>query len=218
MTLRQSVPDNLLSQKEILDYMNTHEEEIFNVIKVGIQVHLTKAVGGEVIKTNVLARDGRVIEETQNTAKPGYGIDSRKCINGKPNQYAKTPEKVVGLYQIEGGRSFADIAPGETVNAITTDNEQRQALVAQEDLYIAATWGEIQYVAKGGLITIFDNEAIGNNNPCDMVMTNKGKQGTVPLTENMFKVRADLNKQGVEITSAMEKFMEVAAGEDRKNP
>lgn len=218
MSLRISTKEKPLSQSEVLNYIKTHKSQVFDIAKVSIEVELTKAKGGELVETNVLARDGHKIEETKNVAQEGFAIDTRKCINGELDQYAKKPEKVAGLYEIEGGKSFEEMAPGETVKAKTIGGEQRQAIVAEEDLFLDTTWGEVQYVAKGGLVTFSNGEAIGNNNPCDMVLVNNGKQGTVPLTEPVFKIRSDLEKQGVEITPAMENFMKIAASEDRKNP
>ncbi len=216
--LTKSTKEKPLTQAYMKSYFKLFQNQVFDIAKIGIDVELTKAVGGESVVTNVLARDGRKIEETKNTAKAGQAIDTRTCINGDLDQYAKKPEKVTGLYQIEDGRSFADIAPGETVRATTIGGEKRRAIVAPEDIFLATTWGEVQHIAKGGLITMSGDEAIGNNNPCDMVMVNGDKQGTVPLTESVFKIRADLEKQGVQITPAMEGFMQVAAVEDRKNP
>lgn len=219
MSLRESTKEQPLSQSEVLNYVKLHKAEVFDIAKVAIDVELTKAAGGELVETNVLARDGRKIEETKNTAQEGFAIDTRHCINGEKDQYAKKPAKVAGLYQIEGGRSFDDVNPGETVKAKTIGGEQRKAVVAQQDMYLDTSWGEVQFVAKGGLVTISGEEAIGNNNPCDMVLVGKnGKQGTVPMTSEVFKIRADLEKQGVEISPAMEGFLKVAAAEDRKNP
>lgn len=216
--IRTSTAEKPLEQTEIMNYVKTHKAEVFDIAKIAIDVELTKAVGGEKVETNVLARDGRKIEETTNTAKEGQAIDTRLCINGDKDQYAKKPEKVAGLYEIEGGRSYDDVAPGETVKARTIGGEQRKAIVAEQDMYVNASWGEVQFVAKGGLITISGNEAIGNNNPCDMVLVVDGKQGKVPMTEPVFKIRADLEKQGIKTTPAVEKFFKTAAEEDKKNP
>ena len=54
---------------------------------------LTKARGGEAVHTITLARDGRTIEETTNSAQEGFAIDTRTCINGSKDQYAKKPAK-----------------------------------------------------------------------------------------------------------------------------
>ena len=218
MPIRESSKEKPLSQSEVMNYVKLHRDEVFSIAKVSIDVELTKAKGGEQVETNVLARDGRKIEETKNIAKEGQAIDTRHCINGDKDQYAKKPEKVAGLYEIEGGRSFDDVKAGETVKAKTIGGEKRDAIVAAEDTYLDTTWGEVQFVAKGGLITLSGNEAIGNNNPCDMVLVIDGKQGKVPLTEPIFKQRADLEKQGLKPTPAVEKFFGIAAAEDRKNP
>lgn len=217
MTLRASTKDNPLSQQYVMSYVKTHRAEVFDVEKVAIDVELTKARGGELVETNVLARDGRKIEETKNTASEGFAIDTRHTISGEKDQYAKKPAKVAGLYKIEGGRSYEEVAPGETVKAKTVGGEQRKAIVATEDTYLDTTWGERQFVAKGGLITISGNEAIGNNNPCDMVLVVDGKKSNVVMTEPVYKQRKDLEAQGAKLTPAVEGFFKVAAEEDRKN-
>lgn len=135
MTIKESTKESPLSQQEILNYVKTHKSEVFEIAKIGIAVELTKAKGGKLVETNVLARDGRKIEETKNTAKEGQAIDTRHCINGDKDQYAKKPEKVAGLYKIDDGRSFEDMAPGETAKAHTTGGEHRQAIVA--DKYVS---------------------------------------------------------------------------------
>lgn len=216
--IRTSTAEKPLEQTEIMNYVKTHRAEIFDIAKIAIDVELTKAVGGERVETNVLARDGRKVEETTNIAKEGQAIDTRHCINGDKDQYAKKPEKVAGLYEIEGGRSYDDVAPGETVKAKTVGGEQRKAFVAEQDMYINASWGEVQFVAKGGLVTISGNEAIGNNNPCDMVLVVDGKQSDVVMTKPIFEQRKDLEAKGAKLTPAVEKFFNVAAAEDRKNP
>lgn len=216
--IRTSSAEKPLEQTEIMNYVKTHRSEIFEIAKVAIDVELTKAAGGESVETNVLARDGRKVEETKNIAKEGQAIDTRHCINGDKDQYAKKPEKVAGLYEIEGGRSFDDVAPGETVKARTIGGEQRKAFVAEQDMYINASWGDVQFVAKGGLVTISGDEAIGNNNPCDMVLVVDGKQSNVVMTEPIFKQRKDLEAQGAQLTPAVENFFKIAAEEDRKNP
>jgi len=218
MTLRASAKEKPLSQAEVLLYVKTHKAEVFEIAKIGIEVELTKAKGGEQVETNVLARDGRKIEETKNIAKEGQAIDTRHCINGDKDQYAKKPEKVAGLYKIDDGRSFEEMQPGETAKAHTIGGEHRQAIAADRDMYLDTAWGETQFVAKGGLITISGNEAIGNNNPCDMVLVVDGKESKVPMTEPVFKQRADLEKQGAELSPAVEGFFKIAAAEDRKNP
>ena len=216
--MRMSTPDKPLEQSEIMNFVKTHKSEVFDVEKVAIDVELTKAKGGEEVQTTVLARDGRPIDETKNTAKEGFGIDTRHVISGAKDQYAKKPEKVDGLYEIEDGRTFADVAPGETVKAKTVGGEQRKAFVAEQDMYLNASWGEVQFVAKGGIVTISGGEAIGNNNPCDLVIVSDGKKGNVVLTEPVFKIRKDMEQQGMTAAPAVEKFFKVAAEEDRKNP
>ncbi len=218
MTLRASTNEKPLSQAEVLNYIKTHRAEVFEITKVAIDVELTKAKGGELIETNVLARDGRKIKETKNIVKEGFAIDTRHTISGEKDQYAKNPAKVAGLYEIEGGRSYEDVAPGETVKAKTVGGEHRQAIVADKDMYLDTTWGEVQFVAKGGLITISGEEAIGNNNPCDMVLIVDGKQSNVVMTEPVYKQRKDLESQGAKLTPAVEEFFAIAAEEDRKNP
>lgn len=51
-----------------------------------------------------------------------------------------------------------------------------------------------------------------------MVLVSDGKQSNVPMTEPVFKQRADLEKQGAKLSPAVEGFFKVAAEEDRKNP
>ena len=216
--MRESTKENPLTQAEVANFFKTHKQDIFEVMKTSIDVELTKAKGGEVVETNVLARDGRKVEEAKKVAKEGEAIDTRHCINGDKDQYAKKPEKVAGLYVIEGGRSYDDVAPGETVKAQTVGGERRIAIVAEQDMYIHASWGSVQFVAKGGLVTISGEEAIGNNNPCDMVLVVDGKQSNVVMTKPVFEQRKDLEAQGAKLTPAVEKFFEVAAAEDRKNP
>lgn len=216
--IRVSGVENPLTQSEIADYIKMHQFELFDVAKTGIEVELTKAVGGERVETNVLARDGRKITETTNIAPKGFGIDTRHTISGEKDQYAKSPDKITGFYEIEGGRSFGDLVFGETVKAKTIGGERRKAFVAEQDMYISASWGEVQFVGKGGIVTISGNEAIGNNNPCDMVLAIDDTKGNVPLSEPVFKIRTDLEKQGVKPTPAIEKFFKVAAEEDGKNP
>ena len=221
--MRESTKENPLTQAEVANFFKTHKQDIFEVMKTSIDVELTKAKGGEVVETNVLARDGRKVEEAKNVAKEGQAIDTRHCINGDKDQYAKKPEKVAGLYVIEGGRSYDDVAPGETVKAQTVGGERRIAIVAEQDMYIAAPWApddptQTQFVAKGGLITVSGTEYIGNNNPCDMVFVVDGKQSDVVMTKPVYEQRKDLEAKGAKLTPAVEKFFKVAAAEDRKNP
>ena len=218
MTLRTSTKENPLSQTEILNYVKTHRAEVFEVAKVAIDVNLTKAAEAGTIKTTTLARDGHKIDETENNIQEGFAVDTRHCINGDLDQYAKKPAKVAGSYEIEGGRTWDEVNLGETVKAKTIGGEHRQAIVAKETLFLATDWGEIQEVGKGGLVTISGNEAIGNNNPCDMVLVVDGKESAVVMTEPVYKQRKNLEAQGAKLTPAVEGFFKVAADEDRKNP
>ncbi len=52
--------------------MTKNPEAVFEVEKIGIAVELTKALGGEEVRTVVLARDGRTVEETTNVAGEGF--------------------------------------------------------------------------------------------------------------------------------------------------
>ena len=217
--LRASSAENPLSQEEILKYAKENGGMLFDVEKVGIPVDLTKAVGGEKVQTKTLARDGRVIEETSNVAKEGFAIDSRKCLDGSPDQYAKKPEKAgSNNYTLDDGRTFAEMMPGETAKAHTVGGERRKAMVAENDMYLQASWGEVQFVAKGGLVTFMGDEAIGNNNPCDMVIANGDRKGNRVLTASGYEIRKDLENSGVELSDGAKKFLQVAAEEDRKNP
>lgn len=219
VALRASSAENPLSQEEILKYAKENSEMLFDIEKVGIAVDLTKAIGGEKVQTKTLARDGRVIEETSNVAKEGFAIDSRKCLDGSPDQYAKKPEKAgSNNYMLDDGRTFAEMEPGETAKAHTVGGEQRKAMVAEKDMYLQASWGEVQFVAKGGLVTFMGDEAIGNNNPCDMVITNGERKGNKVLTSSSYEIRRDLESSGVQLSDGAKKFLEVAAEEDRKNP
>ncbi len=171
------------------------------------------------MQTKTLARDGRVIEETSNVAKEGFAIDSRKCLDGSPDQYAKKPEKAgSNNYTLDDGRTFAEMMPGETAKAHTVGGERRKAMVAENDMYLQASWGEVQFVAKGGLVTFMGDEAIGNNNPCDMVIANGDRKGNRVLTASGYEIRKDLENSGVELSDGAKKFLQVAAEEDRKNP
>ena len=217
--LRASSAENPLSQEEILKYAKENGGMLFDVEKVGIPIDLTKAVGGEKVQTKTLARDGRVIEETSNVAKEGFAIDSRKCLDGSSDQYAKKPEKAgSNNYTLDDGRTFAEMMPGETAKAHTVGGERRKAMVAESDMYLQASWGEVQFVAKGGLVTFMGDEAIGNNNPCDMVITNGDRKGNKVLTASGYEIRKDLESSGIELSDGAKKFLQVAAEEDRKNP
>ena len=108
--------------------------------------------------------------------------------------------------------------PGETAKAHTVGGERRKAMVAESDMYLQASWGEVQFVAKGGLVTFMGDEAIGNNNPCDMVIANGDRKGNRVLTASGYEIRKDLENSGVELSDGAKKFLQVAAEEDRKNP
>lgn len=216
--MRESTKENPLTQAEVLNYVKTHKAEIFEVAKVAIDVELTKAAEPGTCLTTTLARDGRKIDETVNNYQEGFAIDTRHCINGDLDQYAKKPARVAGSYELDGGRAWEDVAPGETVKATTIGGEHRQAFVADKTLFIATEWGEIQEVGTGGIVTISGNEAIGNNNPCDMVLVVDGKQSDVVMTKPVYEQRKDLEAKGAKLTPAVEKFFKVAAAEDRKNP
>lgn len=216
--MRESTRENPLSQAEVLNHVKTHRSDVFEVAKVAIDVELTKAAEAGTCVTTTLARDGHKIEETLNNYQEGFAIDKRHCINGDLDQYAKKPAKVAGSYELDGGRSWEEVTPGETVKAKTIGGEHRQAFVAEKTLFIATEWGDIQEVGAGGIVTISGTEAIGNNNPCDMVLVVDGKQSNVVMTKPVFEQRKDLEAQGAKLTPAVEKFFKVAAEEDRKNP
>ena len=90
--------------------------------------------------------------------------------------------------------------------------------MATHDMWLKATWGQVQFVARGGIVTISHNEAIGNNNPCDMVIYTKGGAGREVLTKAARIIRYDLEQQGIALNSGVEKFLKVAAREDMKSP
>ena len=73
-------------------------------------------------------------------------------------------------------------------------------------------------MAKGGLVTFMGDEAIGNNNPCDMVIANGDRKGNKVLTASGYEIRKDLENSGVELSDGAKKFLQVATEEDRKNP
>jgi hypothetical protein len=193
-------------------------DAVFEVEKIEIPVQLTKAKGGEAVHTITLARDGRTIDETTNTAGEGFGIDTRTCINGAPDQYAKKPAKVEGGYTIDDGRSFEELKAGETVKAHTKGREVRKAFVAPFDMYLDTTWGEVQFVAKGGLVTFSGEEAIGNNNPCDMVLHTPSGNGSVVLTEPASKVKNNARTSGLSLSKGAKKFLAIAHAEDVRSP
>ena len=218
--LRNSTKENPISQAEALEFIIKNPEAVFEVEKIGIPVELTKAVGGEKVHTITLARDGRTIEETTNTANEGFAIDSRRCVNGSKDQYAKKPAKAgPGNYTVDDGRTFDDLAPGETAKAHTVGGEVRKAIVAKEDMYLDTSWSEVQFVAKGGLVTFMGEEAIGNNNPCDLVLRDGDKKASMVLTSPSYNIRKNYEACfGKKPEGAVEEFLQVTAGEDRKNP
>jgi len=218
--LRKSTKENPISQAEALEYINQNPEAVFEIEKIGIPVEITKAKGGENVHTVVLARNGKTIEETTNTAAEGFAIDTRRCLNGSKDQYAKKPAKAgPDNYTLDDGRTFADLAAGETAKAHTVGGEIRKAIVASEDMYLDTTWGETQFIAKGGLVTFMGEEAIGNNNPCDMVLHEGGQKGSVVLTAPGYNIRKNYEAVfGKKPNSAVESFLQTAVEEDRKNP
>lgn len=217
-TLRMSTKGNPILQEEALEFIKNNPEAVFEVQKVAIPVKVTKAKGGETVHTVTLARDGRTIDETTNTADKGFGIDTRECINGALDQYAKKPAKM-SAYELVGGRSFDDLAAGESSAAMTIkEKEARKAFVVTEDTYLATTWGEVQFIAKGGLITFMGDEAIGNNNPCDMVLHTSDGNGDVVLTSHNRLIAADARSKGLDLPKGAKTFLAVAKEEDAKNP
>jgi len=217
--LRTSTEKNPILQEEALAFLNSHPEVVFEVQKVAIPVKLTKAKEGETVHTITLARDGRTINETTNTAQEGFGIDTRTCIDGSLDQYAKKPAKVTGNYVLDDGRSFDDLAVGESVGATTVrEKEPRKAFVAEEDMYLATTWGEIQFVARGGLVTFSGDEAIGNNNPCDMVLHTANGNGDVVLTSHSRLIKSDASSKDLKLPDGAKRFLAVTKEEDGKNP
>ncbi len=174
--LRSSTRTNPISQAELTEFLNAHPELVLEVQKISIPVQLTKTAGGEVVHTVIVKPNGRVVFETVNTATPGGGIDHRPTPDGRTERYCKSAENVTEQYYIvEGNRKFSELKPGETVNAHTVGREIRTAMIAMQDIYLETTWGNVQLVAKGGLITFTETgEAIGNNNPCDIVILENG--------------------------------------------
>ncbi len=217
-SLRKSTQQKPISQDEALKYITKNPDVVFEIEKIEIPVRLTKAKEGETVHTVTLARDGRTIDETTNTVQEGFGIDTRKCLDGSLDQYAKKPQKVASGYTIDDGRLFDDLAVGETVDAHTSGKEIRRAFVAEEDMYLDTTWGEVQFVAKGGLVTFMGDEAIGNNNPCDMVIHTEEGNGKVVLTDHYLQVATDLTERGLPILKGTQKFLDVIKEEDLKNP
>jgi len=224
-SLKDSTKDATISQEDLVAYRKANPDKIFQVEKIGIPVLLTKAKGGEKVHTITLARDGRVIEETTNEAQAGFAIDTRTCINGSKDQYAKKPAKAgTKNYTLdkekedEPDRTFDDLQPGETAAAHTVGGEIRDAFVAQKDMWIATSWGEPQFVAKGGLITFMGEEAIGNNNPCDLVIHEGEKSAKTPLTAYAYNIGKEYQATfGKEPTGGVKLFLDVALSEDKKN-
>ncbi len=218
--LRNSTKENPISQEEALEFITKNPEAVFEVEKIGIAVELTKALGGEQVRTVVLARDGRTVEETTNVAGEGFAIDSRRCINGGTDQYAKKPAKAgPNNYTVDDGRTFEELKPGETAKAHTVGGEVRKAIAAPEDMYLSTTWGEVQFVAKGGLVTFMGDEAIGNNSPCDLVLREDGKKASMVLTAPGYNIRKNYEAVfGKKPEGAVDEFLQIAVGEDRKNP
>ena len=216
--LRESTEKKPITQEEALAFAEKNPDDVFEVEKIEIAVKLTKAKKNEEVHTITLARNGRTINETTNKADEGFGIDTRKCINGSLDQYAKKPAKVDGGYTIDDGRTFDDIKVGETVSAHTKGNEVRKAFVAPTDMWLATTWGEIQFVAKGGIVTISGGEAIGNNNPCDMVVHTASGRGDTVLTSYWREIETDIAEKGLDVSKGLAKFLRVIKEEDEINP
>lgn len=216
--LRKSAPDKPLSQTEILDFVKENPDEVFEVAKIKIPVKQTKTHHEQRVQTVTVARDGRRIKETAQTVPEGYGVDTRVCIDGSLDQYAKKPARVKTDYTFDDGRSFDELDVGETAQAHTKNQEIRQAFVAPFDMWLKATWGQVQFVARGGIVTISNGEAIGNNNPCDMVVWTSHGAGREVLTKPARVIRYDLEQQGIPICRGAEKFLKTAAKEDMKSP
>lgn len=216
--LRKTSPQKPLLQEEAWQYINAHPEVVFEVEKIRIPVQLTKALKGTKVRTVTLARDGRRIKETENVAQEGYGIDTRICIDGSIDQYAKKPARVVKDYTIDSGEAFDNVAQGETVLSHTKGLDIRKAFVAEEDLYLATTWGQVQFVAKGGIVTFMGKEAIGNNNPCDMVLHTTQANGDVVLTCPVDEIKKDAKQKKLILTQGVRRFFAVARTQDIKNP
>lgn len=214
--LRKSSQDNPLTQEEVKVYAEKHPQEVFFVQKIDIPVKLTKTAQKTVVDTVVVARDGRKIHETSHIADVGYGIDTRYCVDGSIDQYAKKPQKVKKSYTIDDGRSFAEMKPAETALAHTDGDDIRQAFVAEKDMYLATNWGAVQFVARGGIVTFLGTEAIGNNNPCDMVLHTPVGNGGVVLTKYASAIKRDMLKRQLPISKGVEKFLKIAQTEDMK--
>lgn len=214
--LRNSSADNPLTQEEVLAFVENAPNEVFWVQKVDIPVKLTKTAQKTAVETVVVARDGRKIHETSNLADIGYGIDTRYCVDGSVDQYAKKPHKVKTSYKIDDGRTFDEVAFSETTAAHTDGDDIRKAFVATKDLYLKTNWGSVQFVARGGIVTFLGNEAIGNNNPCDMVLHTDLGNGNVVLTKYASAIRRDMFKRELPISAGAEKFLKIAQTEDMK--
>lgn len=218
--LRKSTKENPLSQEELYKFIESNPDNTFEIEQISIPVKIKKAKGGEVIKTSVLSRSGKVIEETTNIAKEGFAIDIRKCINGQIDTYTKKPEKVQSdNYTFDDNRTFTDLSLGETTQAHTVAGEVRKAIVAKNDTYIQTAWGEVQYIAKGGIISFVGKEGIGNNNPCDWVIKSGNKKGNIPLTNLASEVKKDyLQNVNKDINKGLKDFFDVASSQDKINP
>ena len=216
--LRKSSPENPLTQQEVLDFVAQNPEAVFEVMKIKIAVKQVKTYDKEKVKTVTVARDGRRIFETEQIVPEGYGVDTRVCVDGSLDRYAKKPARVKTDYTFDDGRDFDEIGVGETAKAHTKREEIRKAFVAEQDMWLQATWGKIQFVAKGGIVTISNGEAIGNNNPCDMVIYCGSKKGGAFLTKPARVIRYDLKDRGIPIEKGVARFLKVAAREDMKSP
>jgi hypothetical protein len=216
--LRKSTPQQPLLQEEVLRFVKENPDEVFEVAKIKIPVKQTKARHQQWVNTVTIARDGRRIKETSQTVPEGYGVDTRVCVDGSLDQYAKKPARVKSDYTFDDGRSFDELDIGETAQAHTKRQEVRQAFVAPFDMWLKATWGQVQFVARGGIVTISNGEAIGNNNPCDMVVWTSHGAGREVLTKAARVIRYDLEQQGIPICRGAEKFLKTAAKEDMKSP
>jgi len=214
--LRKSSQDNPLTQEDVKVYAEKHPQEVFFVQKIDIPVKLTKTAQKTVVDTVMVARDGRKIHETSHITDVGYGIDTRYCIDGSLDQYAKKPTKVQNSYTIDDGRTFAEMKPAETTTAHTDGDDIRQAFVAEKDMYLATNWGAVQFVARGGIVTFWGTEAIGNNNPCDMVLHTPLGNGGVVLTKYASAIKRDMLKRQLPISKGAEKFLKIAETEDMK--
>ena len=218
--MRDSTEATPISQADLLAFREANPDKVFQVEKIAIPVSLTKAVGGEAVRTIILTRDGRVAEETTNSATEGYAIDTRTCINGSKDQYVKKPAKAGSEnYTLDDGRTFGDMQPGETAAAHTVGGEVRNAFVAEKDMWIATAWGTPQFVGRGGLVTFMGEEAIGNNNPCDLVIREGDKSGKTPLTTYAYNIAKEYEATfGKKPEGGVELFLRVALEEDKKNP